>query len=115
MDSCDVVIVGAGPAGSACAWKLSQAGLEVALLEKRRFPRDKVCGGWITPPVLEELEIDAHDYAANGRIFQPIIGFRTSRMGGVEVETNYGEPVSYGIRRFEFDHYLAGAVARPAV
>ena len=107
MDSCDVVIVGAGPAGSACAWKLSQAGLEVALLEKRRFPRDKVCGGWITPPVLEELEIDAHDYAANGRIFQPIIGFRTSRMGGVEVETRYDKPVSYGIRRFEFDHYLA--------
>ena len=44
---------------------------------------------------------------AAGRIFQPITGFRTSRMGGVEVETNYGEPVSYGIRRFEFDHYLA--------
>jgi menaquinone-9 beta-reductase len=107
MDSCDVVIVGAGPAGSACAWKLRRAGLDVAVLEKRRFPRDKVCGGWITPPVLEELEIDPSDYAGSGRIFQPITGFRTSRMGDADVETHYGKPVSYGIRRFEFDHYLA--------
>jgi menaquinone-9 beta-reductase len=107
MDSCDVVIVGAGPAGSACAWKLMRAGLDVALLEKGRFPRDKVCGGWITPPVLEELEIDPRDYAGSGKIFQPITGFRTSRMGDAEVETHYGKPVSYGIRRFEFDHYLA--------
>jgi geranylgeranyl reductase family protein len=107
MDSCDVLIVGAGPAGSACAWKLMRAGLDVAMLEKGRFPRDKVCGGWITPPVLEELEIDPRDYAGSGRIFQPITGFRTSRMGDAEVETHYGKPVSYGIRRFEFDHYLA--------
>jgi geranylgeranyl reductase family protein len=107
MDSCDVLIVGAGPAGSACAWKLMRAGLDVALLERGRFPRDKVCGGWITPPVLEELEIDPSDYARSGRIFQSITGFRTSRMGDVQVETHYGKPVSYGIRRFEFDHYLA--------
>jgi menaquinone-9 beta-reductase len=107
MDSCDIVIVGAGPAGSACAWKLMRAGLDVALLEKGRFPRDKVCGGWITPPVLEELEIDPCDYLGSGKIFQPITGFRTSRMGDAEVETHYGKPVSYGIRRFEFDHYLA--------
>jgi len=105
MDSCDVLIVGGGPAGSSCAWKLRASGLDVAILDKRAFPRDKVCGGWITPAVLDELEIDAAEYG-RGRVFQPITGFRTSRMGGPGVETDYGRPISYGIRRCEFDDYL---------
>ena len=49
MHSCDVLIVGGGPAGSACAWKLARSGFDVAILDRARFPRDKVCGGWITP------------------------------------------------------------------
>ncbi len=106
MDSCDILIVGAGPAGSSCAWKLRQSGLDIAILDRRKFPRDKVCGGWITPAVLEELEIVPAEYA-RGRVFQPITGFRTSRMGDREVETDYRRPVSYGIRRYEFDDYLA--------
>jgi len=105
MDSCDAVIVGGGPAGSSCAWKLRQAGLEVLVLDQQKFPRDKVCGGWITPAVLEELELDPGEYA-QGRVFQPITGFRTCRMGDDPVETHYGRAVSYGIRRCEFDHYL---------
>lgn len=105
MDACDVLIVGAGPAGSSCAWGLQRAGLDIAILDKRRFPRDKVCGGWITPAVLEELRIDSAEYAAK-RVLQPLTGFRTSRMGGREVFTNYGGPVSFGIRRCEFDEFL---------
>ncbi|MGA8145505.1 MAG: NAD(P)/FAD-dependent oxidoreductase [Candidatus Acidiferrales bacterium] len=105
MDACDVLIVGAGPAGSSCAWKLRRAGIDVAILDKEVFPRNKVCGGWITLPVLDELEIDAAEYA-RGRVLQPITGFRTSAMRGRETETDYGKPVSYGIRRYEFDDYL---------
>jgi menaquinone-9 beta-reductase len=105
MDACDALIVGAGPAGSSCAWKLARAGLDVAVMDKQAFPRDKVCGGWITPPILSELEIDAAEFA-RGRVLQPITGFRTSRMGGREVQTDYGTAVSYGIRRCEFDDYL---------
>jgi geranylgeranyl reductase family protein len=105
MDSCDVLIVGGGPAGSSCAWKLRGSGLDVAVLDRQTFPRDKVCGGWITPAVLEELEIDPADYV-RCRVFQPIHGFRTCRMGDPEVETDYGRPISYGIRRYEFDDYL---------
>jgi len=105
MGQCDVLIVGGGPAGSSCAWKLRGSGLCVVVLDKQVFPRDKVCGGWITPEVLEELEIAPEEYAA-GRILQPITGFRTGRIGGAAVETNYGRPVSYGIRRREFDDYL---------
>ena len=105
MDSCDVLIVGGGPAGSSCAWRLRDAGLRIAILDKQAFPRDKVCGGWITPAVLEELAIDPAEYA-RGRVLQPIEGFRTGCMGGRELEIHYGTPVSYGIRRREFDDYL---------
>ncbi len=105
MDSCDVLIVGAGPAGSSCAWGLRRAGLDVLILDRCIFPRNKVCGGWITPAVLEELHVNPTEYSRN-RVFQAITGFRTSRMGGSEVETNYGEPISYGIRRVEFDEFL---------
>jgi geranylgeranyl reductase family protein len=105
MDSCDLLIVGGGPAGSACAWKAVRGGLQTLVLDKSQFPRHKVCGGWITPAVLEELEIDPRRYAA-GRTLQPITGFRTSCIDSREVEIVYGKPISYGIRRCEFDEYL---------
>jgi menaquinone-9 beta-reductase len=110
MDACDVLIVGGGPAGSACAWGLGNSGLDVAILDKQSFPRDKVCGGWITPAVLSELGIDAAEYA-RGRLLQPITGFRTGSIthidgGGPAIDTDYKRTVSYGIRRREFDDYL---------
>jgi geranylgeranyl reductase family protein len=105
MDSCDVLIVGGGPAGSSCSWGLRHSGLDVVILDKQNFPRDKVCGGWITPRVLAELEIDPGEYS-KGRVLQPITGFRVGRIGGPALEMGYGEPVSYGIRRYEFDEYL---------
>jgi flavin-dependent dehydrogenase len=105
MDACECLIVGGGPAGSSCAWALIRGGLDVAILDKHAFPRDKVCGGWITPQVIEELQIDLSDYS-RGRILQPITGFRVGCIGDRITETHFDEPVSYGIRRFEFDHYL---------
>lgn len=105
MDSCDVLIVGGGPAGSTCAWKLVQSGLGVIVLDKKTFPRDKVCAGWVTPAVVQSLQLDVEDYRS-GRVFQPIRRFRTGSVGGGEVEVGYGAPVSFGIRRCEFDHYL---------
>ena len=105
MDSCDVLIVGGGPAGSSCAWKLARAGLDTIVLDKSYFPRHKVCGGWITPAVLSELDIEPGQYAL-ARTLQPITGFRSSAIGAREVETTYSKPISYGIRRCEFDDYL---------
>jgi len=105
MDSYDVLIVGGGPAGSTCAWELRRSGLKIAILDKAIFPRDKICGGWITRAVLSDLEIDAADYA-HRRVLQPITGFRVGTMGASPIETSYGEPVSYGILRREFDDYL---------
>jgi len=54
-DDADVIVVGAGPAGSATAYYLARTGLDVLLLEKSTFPRDKVCGDGLTPRAVAEL------------------------------------------------------------
>ena len=117
MDACDVLIVGGGPAGSSCAWGLRDSGLDVMVLDRATFPRNKLCGGWITPLVLEELSVASRDYAP-GRVLQPIYGLRLSAIGGPQVEVRHDHIVSYGIRRCEFDEYLlrrSGARIREGV
>lgn len=62
----DVVVVGAGPSGSAAAYWLAHAGLDVAVLEKATFPRDKVCGDGLTPRgtrALIDMGIDVSEQA----------------------------------------------------
>jgi geranylgeranyl reductase family protein len=59
-DMYDVAVVGAGPGGSAAAYYLAKSGLDVLLLDKFNFPRDKTCGDALTPRalrVLEEMDI----------------------------------------------------------
>jgi geranylgeranyl reductase family protein len=60
--SCDVLVVGAGPAGSACAQLLAQAGLSVLLVDQHDFPRDKICGDGLIPDSLAALRrLGVHD------------------------------------------------------
>jgi len=105
MDAVDVVVVGGGPAGSVCAGRLRGAGADVVVLDRARFPRTKPCGGWVTPPIFERLGL-APDAYAQGRTLQAFSAFRTGRIGGPALVTDYGEPVSFGILRSEFDHFL---------
>lgn len=105
MINCDAVIVGGGPAGSTCARQLREHGLDVMILDKALFPRDKVCAGWITPAVVDALKIDLEEYA-DDNLLQKISSFRTGLLGGRDLETQYPETVSYGIRRYELDNYL---------
>jgi flavin-dependent dehydrogenase len=86
-------------------------------MDRKTFPRDKTCAGWVTPQVFETLGIDPQNYGSEsnsnpesgcggGRTLQPITGFKTGLVGGAPIETHYRRVVSYGIRRCEFDHYL---------
>lgn len=117
MERCDVLVVGGGPAGSSAAWALRDAGLDVVVMDRREFPRDKPCAGWVTPQVVQSLALDLADYA-RGRTLEPLHGFATRRIGGREARVREPEVVSYGIRRFELDAYLlarAGAKLRLGV
>ena len=106
MNSYDVLIVGGGPAGSTLAYSLRNTGLKIGILDKQSFPRQKICAGWVTPEVMRVLNLDLEDYAKSN-ILQKISGFKISQLGQKQLESHYpGEPVSYGIRRIEFDDYL---------
>lgn len=104
--TCDVIIVGAGPAGSSCANDLVRAGASVVLVDRATFPRDKCCAGWLTPQAVRALDLDLVDYGRE-RTVQPFRGFVTSAIGRREVRTDFGRTISVGIRRREFDDYLA--------
>ena len=105
----DVVVVGAGPGGSATAYHLAQAGLDVLLLEKSAFPREKVCGDGLTPRAVKALismgvDIDAPGWARNKGL--RIIG------GGCRMELDWPELATYpdfGLvrTRLDFDEILA--------
>jgi flavin-dependent dehydrogenase len=75
------------------------------VMDKAPFPRDKVCAGWITPAVVQALQLDTGDYSGK-HVLQPITAFHTGLIDGGELETRYPDTVSYGIRRREFDDYL---------
>jgi menaquinone-9 beta-reductase len=102
---CEVLVVGGGPGGSSCAARLAKAGVDVLVIDKKTFPRDKICAGWVTPQVFEVLDVDPADYGRD-HVCQAITGFRTGLIGRDEISTDYGRVVSYGIRRCEFDHFL---------
>ncbi|HVF74196.1 MAG TPA: geranylgeranyl reductase family protein [Acidimicrobiales bacterium] len=52
----DVLVVGGGPSGASCAYWLAEAGHDVLLLEKKRYPREKTCGDGLTPRSVKQLE-----------------------------------------------------------
>ncbi|MGD8739887.1 MAG: NAD(P)/FAD-dependent oxidoreductase, partial [Desulfobacterales bacterium] len=106
MLEAEVIIVGAGPAGSACAWKLKQNGIQAVLLDKKAFPRRKLCAGWITPGVLKNLDVKSGEYPHGILTFKRI--FFHVRGRKLRVPT-----CQYSIRRIEFDHWLLKKASVP--
>src|SRR3982750_4698293 len=106
----DVIIVGAGPGGSATAYHLARHGLRVLLLEKTEFPREKVCGDGLTPRAVRQLVRMGVDTSEKAGWLQNkglrVIG------GGVRLELDWPELASfpnYGLvrTRLDFDEMLA--------
>ncbi|MFI7539649.1 geranylgeranyl reductase family protein [Actinoplanes sp. NPDC049599] len=123
-DEADVIVVGAGPGGSAAAYHMARHGLRVLLLEKTEFPREKVCGDGLTPRATRQLirmGVDTSEKAGwlHNRGLR-VIG------GGVRLELDWPELASfpsYGLvrTRLDFDDMLAkraveaGALLRTGV
>jgi flavin-dependent dehydrogenase len=108
MQSYDVIIVGGGPAGAAAAWKLRRGGADTLVLDKERFPRLKLCAGWITPEVVEALEIDIDAYPHRFLTFDRL----HLHVKGLHLRAPC---VQHSIRRVEFDAWLLARSGSPVV
>lgn len=97
--SVDAIVVGGGPAGSTCAWKLREVGLDVLVLDRSTFPRTKLCAGWVTPEAIDDLEFDPGDYPYSFMTFDRLY---------LHWKTLTGRPKGkqHSIRRYEFDDFL---------
>lgn len=99
MIKTDVLVIGGGPAGAACARRLKQNRISTIVLDKSKFPRFKPCAGWITPEVLKWVEMDINSYP-----------FGLTEFTSFDISINgfkFKLPThQYSIRRFEFDQWL---------
>jgi len=117
----DVAIVGSGPAGASCAAFCARAGLRTVILEREKFPREKVCGDCLNPsvwPVLQRLGIERKiRQLAHGNLeYVEFIG-----LAGRSVRVDLPRDAEIAIKRSAFDHALmecareAGAEIREGV
>ncbi len=105
----DVIVVGAGPAGSSVGFHLATAGLDVLVLEKTSFPREKVCGDGLTPRAVKALAAMGVPFTGEG--WQRHRGLRIIGGGG-RIELDWPDLSSYpgyGLvrARTDFDQLLA--------
>jgi flavin-dependent dehydrogenase len=106
MESFDAIIVGAGPAGSTAAYRLSRAGARVLLLDRERFPRDKPCGGGLTYRAVRELPVPVEPVVED-TVHRFQLGFRYAR----RFERHTEAPLILMTQRRRLDAHLAGQAA----
>src|SRR5947208_8814110 len=108
MTEVDAVVVGGGPGGAAAAYHLARAGLDVLVVDRARFPRDKVCGDGLTPRAVGALIRMGVDVDEPG--FGRIAGSRVRGADGRVLDVGWpaGPGPGFGLvrRRFELDHVL---------
>jgi geranylgeranyl reductase family protein len=108
MERFDVAVIGGGPAGSVCAAFCAASGLRVVLIEREKFPREKVCGDCLNPecwPILRRLGIDqrvrASPHGALDWVEFISIGDRH-----VRIDLPRGEEAEIAVKRSAFDSVL---------
>ncbi len=101
----DVIIAGAGPAGSVAAWVAARTGARVLIVDRDTFPRDKLCGDTLNPGALALLESIGLGSGLRD-LGRPLTGMRVSG-GGASVEARYAEGRGgLAITRRVLDHWL---------
>jgi menaquinone-9 beta-reductase len=106
VSDCDVLVVGAGPAGAVAAIVLARAGARVRLIDRAAFPRDKLCGDTINPGTLRLLRRLGLADALEARAL-PIDGMIVTGEGGIAVEGRYPrDQRGLAISRRDFDAML---------
>jgi geranylgeranyl reductase family protein len=106
----DVVVVGAGPAGSAAAYWLAKYGHSVTVIEKKQFPREKTCGDGLTPRSVYQLTEMGFDFELGE--FHKITGLRSYAGNDLMIELAWPEHSIYPnwggiIRRMDLDGHVA--------
>ena len=102
----DAIVIGAGPAGSTAAYLLAKRGFKVLLLDKKAFPRDKVCGGlltWKTVNVLESIFQTSTDFLkSNQIILNQSLNYEVSHANGASIRGRLEHPF-YFVERSAYD------------
>jgi geranylgeranyl reductase family protein len=112
VNTFDVIVAGAGPAGATAAKILGEAGVETLLLDKTSFPRDKPCGGGISARALTRFPYLKNALASIPTSWVSKVHFESP--SGFVVDYRSPDPLYLMIRRCEFDNLLH-SLARPRV
>jgi flavin-dependent dehydrogenase len=108
----DVLVVGAGPAGSIAALVLARAGVRVRMIDRARFPRHKLCGDTLNPGSLAMLDRLGVSDAIRSRAL-PVTGMTVTGPGGARIVGTYGRGIGgLAITRCELDRLLLDEAIR---
>lgn len=110
----DIVIVGAGPGGCACAFMLAESDLKVAIVDKSSFPRDKICGDALSADVINQLYLMDENLAKSFDGFaakQPSNGVRFFAPNHQKLDIDFKNPrhneaAGYISKRVDFDAFM---------
>jgi geranylgeranyl reductase family protein len=98
----DLIVIGSGPAGASAARTAAKSGLKTLLLEKDRIPRNKLCGGGVTPKVLKLL-----DFRLPDELIECVTFATRMHIGKNDYDFKSNRPLAYMTSRSKLDTFLA--------